>query len=259
MSCTLSKMSSYDVGRVVHDNAAGTYSVQLVRPPSSCPDGILVSKKAEVRIAQGANPSLFFSMQQNRPVIVVPRSEYIEEVGSSGFGFGFFFIVAALLLAIIGITYTIRRRQEGDGTLHAISGEPRPNRPRGGVALAPPTSRNNVATYDYVNRQNTGGTTIINNQPSNGGFVEGMVIGSMMSGGHHDHIIERERIIEREAPSHRSNDSDDSSSNSTFSSDDDSRSSSSSYSSDSDSSSYSSDSSSSYSSDSDSGSFSSDS
>ena len=267
MSCTLNKLTSYNVGRVVHDKSTDTTTAQLVNPPSSCPDNVFVSKKAEIKIVEGANPELIFSMAKNKPVIIVPRAEYVEQVGSSGFGFGTFLICAALLLAAIGIVFAIRRRQEEDGTLMAMAGNPTPIRPSSGGGYASrslgttPRLNSNPAVATAPVQS---GPTVINNNSGNSGLVEGMLIGSMLSNNHSERIIERERVIEREVPSQNfSSDNDDSQGGSggSYSSDDDSRSSS--YSSDSDSSSYSSDSSSSYSSDSGSsdsgGSFSSDS
>jgi hypothetical protein len=231
MSCNLSKMNTYNVGRIVHDNSTGSYTAQLVQPPSSCPDTSFSSKKAELRVVEGMRPQLAFDMAKNRPVIIVPTSSYVEEVGSSGMGFGtLLFIFALIGLGAYLLAMFIRRSQTpalagSSGTGRSYGGPDYGSRPAGPA----PTQGGG------------GGTTVINNGSSNDGLLTGMMLGSMMSNNRSERIIERDTtVIERETNSHDSNDdhsySNDGGSGSTYSSDDDS-SSSSSFSSDSDSSS----------------------
>jgi hypothetical protein len=263
MTCTLNQLTSYNVGRVIHDNESGVYTAQLVNAPTSCPDTVFTSKKAQIKIVEGANPELMFDMVQKKPVIVVPRKEYIEQVGNAGFGFGFYLLVV-IALGLIG-TYLFYRRQQSD-TARAGTPPSEPTYGSGGNATAGRNfsagsgSKGGYASSGRVSpitpvaapaqQQAAAPTTVINNNGGgNDGLLTGLVIGNMLSNNNRsERVVEHETIIERQAPA------------STFSSDSDSSDkaeSSSDYSSDSDSSSsFSSDndSSSSYSSDSDSGS-----
>lgn len=233
MSCNLKKMTTYDIGRVVHDNSAGTYTAQLVRPPASCPDSVFVSKKAQIKVVEGSGASLFFDMAQAKPVIVVPSKGYIEEVGSSGIGFGFGVFFAVAIFGLLAV-YLITRRS----STPALAGGS--GRSYGG------SSPSGSGPYNSGGPSGGGGTTIVNNNSSNDGLLTGVVLGSMMSNNRSERIIEKETtIIERDSSPSRDSDSyssdsgsDDSSSFSSDSSSD----SSSSFSSDSGGSSFSSDS-----------------
>lgn len=250
MSCTLNKLTTYGVGRVIHDNNTGSYTAQLIQPPTSCPDNVFVSKKAQIKVVGGINPQLIFDVAQGRPVIMVPRDEYVEQVGSSGIGFGLGLFMAVAVFGLLALFLVTRRRP---ATATGSGYAPSPN--------SGPSGPN--PNYQGGSQNQGGGTTIINNGSSDNGLLTGVMLGSMMSGNRSERIIEHDTtIIERD--SSRSSDSDsnyssDSSKDDSYSSD---SSSDSSYSSDdSSSSSFSSDSSSdsSFSSDSGGGSFSSDS
>jgi hypothetical protein len=244
MSCTLNKLTTYNVGRIVHDNSSGSYFAEIVQPPSSCPDKSFTSKKAELRVVEGMRPQLTFDMAKGHAVIIVPTTAYVEEVGSSGFGLGFYLFLFA---ALAGVAYLVTRLARSSSP--ALAGGSGTGRSYGG----PSYGSNPVAP------SGGGGTTVINNGSNNDGLLTGVMIGSMMSNNRSERIVENNTtIIERDSSSRDSSDSDDSSSSNSFSSDDDS---SSSFSSDSDSSSsFSSDSGGSdFSSDSGGGSFSSDS
>lgn len=264
MSCNLNKLTTYNVGRVIHDNVNGSYTAQLVRPPESCPDNVFVSKKAKIKVVEGANPELIFDVAQARPVIIVPRSEYVEEIGTSSFGFGsilFFTFLAAL--ALLGV-YLVFRRSPSLATGRSSTGY---NPSQTGYrnredAMTANRAAQQSAQVPLSQQPNAASNvTVVNN--GNDGLLTGMMLGNMMSNNRGDRIIENNTtIIERE--SHDSNDdhsySKDGGSGSTYSSDDDSSSSSSFSSDDDSSSSFSSDSSSdsSFSSDSGGGSFGSD-
>lgn len=266
MSCKLNALTSYNVGRVIKNNETGVVTAQLVNAPASCPDQAFSSKKAEIKVVSGANPELYFSQAKQKAIVVVPRAEYVEQIGSSGPGFGTFLIVSALLIAVVGIFFALRRRQIDDGTLSGINGDPAPT-PRYPSGGYPGTRRVSPISSSRIQQSvpqpvQAPAPTIINNS-SNDGLLTGVLLGNMMSNNNHSHterVVERETIIERQAPSREetpSFSSDDDSRSNSFSSDSDSGSS---FSSDSDSgSSFSSDSGSSFSSDSGGGSFSSDS
>lgn len=77
-------------------------------------------------------------------------------------------------------------------------------------------------SYSTPTPQPVAHTTVVNN--SNDGFVTGMILGNMMSGHHHDHVIEKEVIREvpvksYESPSVRSSSWDSDSSSSSWDSD----------------------------------------
>lgn len=217
MSCTLNKFTTYGVTRVIHDKSSGSYTATLTRPPSSCPDMAFTSKKAEVKVVEGMAPQLSFDLAQNRAMIVVPTTAYVEEVGSSGFGFGLLFFTVVAALGLLGVYLLFRR------STPALAGSTGTGRSYGGSYPQTPVG---------PNTNGGGGTTVINNNSGNDGLLTGVMIGSMMSNNRSERVIERDTtIIERDSSS-RSNDSSDSddsvssdSNDSSYSSDDSSSSS----------------------------------
>jgi len=113
MSCTLNRLTTYNAGRIIHDNLTGVYTVQLVNPPTNCPDTVFTSKKVEVRVIEGSNPELTFNVVKGIPMITVPRSEYVEQIGSASWGFGTYLIIA-LSLGFLGLIFMARRNKRDD-------------------------------------------------------------------------------------------------------------------------------------------------
>lgn len=269
MSCDLNQYGQYELSAISHDGATGKYIVQIKKPPTKCAEGQFISKNAEFRIDGNLTTGLLkYDTAAHRPVILAPSQGFVQELATSSSGSGIGFFGTVLILAIVaGVGYIIYRLFS------------RPETKASG-GLADPTPRADAVTKEYVDRQYAGSpasavpfqagqpqpssyapsvqhTTVVVDRGSNDGLLEGVILGSMLNQPREvireERTIERERVIERPAPSTFSSDDDedDSSTTTSTSSSDDS-----SFSSDGSSSSFSSDDSSSSS---DSSSFSSDS
>lgn len=281
MGCDLKKFDTYLVGQVVHDSATNKVTVSITNPPASCPDRTFTAKNAEIVVQEGVTPMLTYSVTKNRPIVLVPRKEIVQEVEHSiGFVAGLFYVLLA-----IGVVYVLYKLGSW-----LLAEEPDIEAPVQKKPATPPpidsgpkmrSTGTAEAWADTIHERSAKAegrpiapqaqppapvpanhTTVVNNNNGGGGLVEGMILGEILAGNRSTHTVEREVVREREVPveksyssssddSKYSSDSDDSkvssdSDDSGFSSSKDD----SSYSSSDDSSSYSSDSSDSYSSDS---------
>lgn len=248
MSCNLSKYQTYNVGRVVHDNNTGAYTAQLVNPPTSCPDQVFSSKKAALKVVEGINPQLSYDVLANKATIMVPREEYVEQIGSSGHS-GLALLLALAGAAVIGYLVYRNRQSETPAMASTDTVGPGPSPyasggfSRSGVSSSPGPSSSNTrrlglhrsAEVPLSQQPNSASNvTIVNNGSNNDGLLTGVMLGSMLNS-HPERVIERETVVECQSSRSSRDDSDDNSSSS-YSSDSDSDSSSS-FSSDNDSSS----------------------
>lgn len=185
MKCSLSKFETYRVGQVGHDMTSGAYRVEILNAPASCPDHILMSKAAKLEVKAGIAPSLTFSNTENRPIISVPVKDYVLQYNNPqglGLGFWLFFGVAFIFAAVYALRKFFLNEEEilrgilshplgySTGTRMAVSQD----LPRLGESM------NNTHPTHLPS------TTFVNNQPSNSGFVTGMLLGELMSQHHHD-------------------------------------------------------------------------
>ena len=227
--CNLKKNGAYSLSKVVYDQDHGTYSVYLSKPPASCPDGYLTSRKAKVDVQSGVSPLLTYDEVAQRPVITVGSADAIQTIASSGSGFSFaFFLVASVVLVVLGSAFLLFRSAFNTTVEATVSGG------TSGYMRRRRYSRGYVPAPQAP-------TTVIQQGSNNDGMLTGLIIGEALADRGHDHttvIHDREVIRETSAPSRDNSDN--------FSSDDDSSGSSDPYSNDSSSSD-------SYSSDSDSG------
>jgi len=197
----LNKYTPYNLGWVKHDETADTYIAQIINPPAACKEGIFVTKKGELRVSTSVdNAQLTYT---DHPIITVRNESLVQVVNPQSHFMSYLFFT--LLFATV--CYLIYRFFSSQQQLQQQTSYAYPS----GTGVSAYAGHGATASTPAV----PGGTTVINNNngSSNDGFVTGMLVGNMLSGGGRSHdttIIEKTTIVERDAPSTPPSPSDDS-------------------------------------------------
>lgn len=187
MTCKLDKFKTYDVGQVHHNLSTGAYSVQVLNGGPTCPDGVFNSKKAELVVSAGTNPSLGYNVNTNKPVITVPSQAFVIDYGSS-FGFlDFLLLVGGVGLAFV-IGRAVYRRLTAATTEY--NAEPTPAY-SGGHSTYPASHATPSRGYGYSGPSSSpaptaaaasGGTTVIHTGPD---LLTTVLLAEALSGNNH--------------------------------------------------------------------------
>lgn len=224
----ISKTKAYSLSSVTYSEKEGAYIVNLIDPPVTCKDGVFTTHKGTIVVNAKSAPTLTYT---NGPVITVPSKDFIRHIDETTSVFTY--LLFALLFA--GVAYAIYRlfqRYQAE-TEPAFAGS-------NGGGYTPsdtttrkrgrPSTRGGTTTTQAAAPAQGGNTTIVQNG-GNDGFVTGMLVGNMLSGGggrrdrvdvyeHSDKSSSKSKDNDDDNSSSYSSDSDDSSSS--YSSDSDS-------------------------------------
>lgn len=108
MGCKLDKFTTYNVGQVVRDRDKIT--VQILNPPADCPDKAFSTHKGKIVIQSGISPVLTYSNIENKPIVLVPSAEVIQEVQHDGMGFlGILAAIIFVCVAVAGLIWIFKR------------------------------------------------------------------------------------------------------------------------------------------------------